>query len=104
MTSEAERLRTHPSVISFLVGSDENPGGSTEQDYVDALHAADWPTPIVSSAAKRSGGAAGPSGMKMNGPYEWIPPNYWYTKKAGGAFGFASEISAGPDIPTTDTL
>jgi exo-1,4-beta-D-glucosaminidase len=106
MASEAARLRTHASVISFLVGSDQNPGGSVEQDYVDALHAADWPTPIVSSAAKRgpSGGAAGPSGMKMNGPYEWIPPNYWYTKQAGGAYGFASEISAGPDIPTTDTL
>jgi exo-1,4-beta-D-glucosaminidase len=44
--------------------------------------------------------------MKMNGPYDWVPPNYWYDKNpdGGGAFGFNSETSAGPDIPTLDTL
>jgi exo-1,4-beta-D-glucosaminidase len=42
--------------------------------------------------------------MKMTGPYDWIPPNYWYAKREGGATGFNSETSAGPDIPTLDTL
>jgi len=40
----------------------------------------------------------------MTGPYDWIPPNYWYAKREGGATGFNSETSAGPDIPTLDTL
>jgi hypothetical protein len=44
--------------------------------------------------------------MKMNGPYDWVPPNYWYDKRSigGGAAGFASEVSAGSDVPTMDTL
>lgn len=42
--------------------------------------------------------------MKMTGPYDWVPPNYWYAKREGGATGFNSETSAGPDIPTLDTL
>ncbi|CAM5311075.1 Beta-mannosidase OS=Streptomyces antimycoticus OX=68175 GN=SSPO_014930 PE=3 SV=1 [Streptomyces antimycoticus] len=46
----------------------------------------------------------GKSGMKMTGPYDWVPPDYWYAKREGGATGFNSETSAGPDIPTLDTL
>ena len=45
--------------------------------------------------------------MKMNGPYDWVPPAYWYDKAhkdGGGAWLFNSETSAGPDIPTMDTL
>ena len=45
--------------------------------------------------------------MKMNGPYDWIPPYHWYDKAhgdSGGAWGFNSETSAGSDIPTMDTL
>src|SRR5690348_17693765 len=44
----------------------------------------------------------GPSGLKMNGPYDWVPPNYWLLDtKNGGAFGFATEISPGPDRKST---
>ncbi|MEV4320109.1 CBM35 domain-containing protein [Actinocrispum sp. NPDC049592] len=107
MTSEAERLRDHPSVISFLIGSDFAPTAKVETNYLDALHAADWPTPIVPAASAKSSPQLGQSGMKMNGPYDWIPPNYWYDsshKDAGGAERFNSETSAGPDVPTLDTL
>ena len=37
--------------------------------------------------------------MKMEGPYTWVPPAYWYADKLGGAFGFDSEVSAGASIP-----
>src|SRR6266508_3879931 len=104
MASEAARLRDHPSVISFLIGSDEAPTTQAEKNYVDALRGADWPNPIVSGAADVSAPITGRSGMKMPGPYDWVPPNYWYNKREGGAFGFNSEMSAGPDIPTMDTL
>ena len=107
MTSEAERLRDHPSVISFLIGSDFAPDSTIEKNYLDALNAADWGTPVVAAASAKSSPQLGASGMKMNGPYEWIPPNYWYDKAhsdGGGAWKFNSETSAGPDIPTMDTL
>jgi exo-1,4-beta-D-glucosaminidase len=107
MTAEAERLRNHPSVISFLIGSDFAPDATIEKNYLDALTAADWPVPVVPAASASSSPQLGDSGMKMNGPYDWIPPNYWYDKAhedGGGAWSFNSETSAGPDIPTMDTL
>ncbi|MFD5074753.1 sugar-binding domain-containing protein [Streptomyces sp. NPDC058371] len=104
MAAEAARLRDHPSVISFLIGSDFAPDATIEKNYLDALQAADWPTPVVAAASDKSSPVSGRSGMKMTGPYDWIPPNYWYAKREGGATGFNSETSGGPDIPTLDTL
>lgn len=104
MAAEAARLRDHPSVISFLIGSDFAPDAKIEKTYLDALKAADWNTPVVAAASDNSAPVSGSSGMKMTGPYDWIPPDYWYAKREGGATGFNSETSAGPDIPTLDTL
>ncbi|KUN89457.1 exo-beta-D-glucosaminidase [Streptomyces bungoensis] len=104
MAAEAARLRDHPSVISFLIGSDFAPDARIEKTYLDALRAADWPTPVVAAASDNSSPQMGRSGMKMTGPYDWVPPGYWYAKREGGATGFNSETSAGPDIPTLDTL
>lgn len=107
MTAEAERLRDHPSVLSFHIGSDFAPNARIEKGYLDALSAADWPAAVISAASAKASPKLGPSGMKMNGPYDYVPPNYWYDKAhkdAGGAWNFNSETSAGPDIPTMDTL
>jgi exo-1,4-beta-D-glucosaminidase len=104
MASEALLLRSHPSVIGFLIGSDNAPPPAIAKAYVDALHAADWPLPIVAAASDQATPETGPSGMKMDGPYAWIPPAYWYADKLGGAFGFNSEASAGASIPLLDDL
>ncbi|WP_053709409.1 glycoside hydrolase family 2 protein [Streptomyces sp. NRRL B-3648] len=104
MAAEAARLRGHPSVLSFLIGSDFAPDATIEKNYLDALRAADWPTPVVPSASDRPSPELGASGMKMTGPYDWVPPGYWYAKREGGATGFNSETSAGPSIPTLDSL
>ena len=104
MAEEARRLRDHPSVIAFLIGSDNAPPPPVAQAYVDALRAADWPDPVISAASDQATAVAGPSGMKMSGPYAWVPPDYWYARKLGGAFGFNSETSAGPDIPRLANL
>src|SRR2546430_625785 len=104
MAGEAARLRDHPSVISFLIGSDNAPSSTAGKNYVDALRGADWPNPIVSAAADASAPITGKSGMKMTGPYDWVPPNYWYNKREGGAFGFNSTAKAWPAVPTMDTL
>ena len=41
----------------------------------------------------------------MEGPYEWVPPNYWLEDTArGGAFGFATEICPGPAVPPIESL
>ncbi|GAA3290040.1 hypothetical protein GCM10020295_03360 [Streptomyces cinereospinus] len=104
MAAEAARLRDHPAVISFLIGSDAAPNAQIESGYLEALRGADWDLPVIPSAAGRPAPVTGASGMRMTGPYDWVPPGYWYDKREGGATGFNSETSAGPSIPTMDTL
>ena len=104
MASEARLLRNHPSVIAFLIGSDNAPPPSVANSYVSALNEAGWPDAIVSSASAQETAAAGPSGMKMSGPYAWVPPSYWYGDQRGAAFGFNSETGAGFDIPRLTSL
>ena len=103
-TTEGLRLRNHPSVLGFYIGSDTAPPAAQEKDYLDGLKVSDWQAPIISSAAKASSPQTGASGNKMDGPYWWIPPNYWYGSQLGGAFGFASEVGPGPTIPDVDAL
>jgi exo-1,4-beta-D-glucosaminidase len=102
--SEARLLRNHPSVIGFLIGSDNAPPPAISKIYVDTLHAEDWSLPIVAAASDQATVETGSSGMKMAGPYDWIPPAYWYGDKLGGAFGFDSEVSAGAVIPRLEDL
>ncbi|WP_440556306.1 glycosyl hydrolase 2 galactose-binding domain-containing protein [Streptomyces sp. SCPE 10] len=104
MAAEAARLRDHPSVLSFLIGSDFAPDARIERNYLDALRDADWNLPVIPAASDKSSPRLGRSGMKMTGPYDWVPPGYWYAKREGGATGFNSETSAGPSVPTLDTL
>jgi exo-1,4-beta-D-glucosaminidase len=104
MASEARLLRNHPSVIGFLIGSDNAPPPAISKIYVDTLHAEDWPLPIIAAAVSQATAETGPSGMKMDGPYSWVPPAYWYADQLGGAFGFDSEVSAGASIPLLEDL
>lgn len=104
MASAARMLRNHPSVIGFLIGSDNAPPAAISKMYVDTLQTEDWSLPIIAAASDQATAETGPSGMKMAGPYSWIPPAYWYADKLGGAFGFDSEVSAGASIPLLDDL
>ncbi|KAJ8076373.1 hypothetical protein PM082_000794 [Marasmius tenuissimus] len=107
MTHEARMMQNHPSILGFLVGSDFWPDDRATSIYVDALKAADWQAPIISSASKRGfPQLLGPGGMKMEGPYDWVPPNYWYTDdgKVGSAGGFGSELGSGVGTPEKSSL
>ncbi|GHH76804.1 beta-mannosidase [Streptomyces sulfonofaciens] len=106
MADEAVLLRNHPSVVAFLIGSDNAPPADIAGAYTDALEHAGWSVPIVSAASDQSTEPTGESGMKMNGPYAYVPPNYWYSTRddQGGAIGFDSETSAGEAIPRLPTL
>jgi exo-1,4-beta-D-glucosaminidase len=100
--SQVSRLRAHPSLLVWLNGSDEVPSPEVEADFLAVLKERDWPDPILSTAADRSSKISGPSGVKMTGPYDYVPPEYWYldTDRLGGAFGFNTETSPGPAVPT----
>ncbi|HLM82088.1 MAG TPA: hypothetical protein VK302_15905, partial [Terriglobales bacterium] len=89
----------------WLYGSDNPPPAKIETLYLQVLKDARWPNPTVSSASAKRTKPTGASGVKMSGPYDYEPPNYWLTdNKAGGAFGFNTETSPGPVIPTLPSL
>jgi exo-1,4-beta-D-glucosaminidase len=99
------RLRVHPSLLVWLNGSDNPPPDDVERMYLAALKDLDWPNPVLSSATARATTASGQTGVKMTGPYDWVPPSYWLTDTTrGGAFGFNTETSPGPAIPPIESL
>src|SRR6266852_872021 len=105
MADQARRLRNHASVFVWLYGSDGPPPADVEQMYLDVLKEAEWPNPALSSASDTPTKLTGNSGVKMTGPYEYVPPVYWLEDtKAGGAYGYNTETSPGPAIPTRESL
>ncbi len=109
-----QNLRNHPSVFSFQ-WSDNQPTAQQESVSITGFTQADFypQTPLISSAEYKSSTQLGASGEK-EGPYDWVPPDYWYntTKlgtdstvtNAGASWGYDSEESAGNTIPTIDSL
>ncbi len=105
LRSELRRLRNHPCMLAWWYGSDFPPPPHVEERYLAVLAEERWPNPAHSSAAAKPTPLTGPSGMKMAGPYDYVPPNYWLEDtERGGAFGFATEIGPGPAIPPLATL
>jgi exo-1,4-beta-D-glucosaminidase len=100
------RIRNHPSLLVWLNGSDNPPPAKVEQMYLDIERDAHWPNPTLSSATARETTVSGKSGVKMTGPYDYVSPSYWLTDpgKQGGAWGFNTETSPGPAIPSESSL
>jgi len=105
LRDQITRLRNHPSVFVWLNGSDNPPPPDVERVYLDIEKELQWPNPIVSSASEQKAAVSGESGVKMTGPYEYVPPVYWLAdKQAGGAYGYNTETSPGPAIPPIESL
>jgi exo-1,4-beta-D-glucosaminidase len=105
MADQARRLRNHASVFVWLYGSDGPPPADVEKMYLSVLAEAEWPNPSVSSASQAPTTVTGKSGVKMTGPYEYVPPVYWLADtQAGGAYGYNTETSPGPAIPTLESV
>jgi exo-1,4-beta-D-glucosaminidase len=116
LRSQISRLRSHPSLVMWLNGSDNPPPPDVEQMYLDIEKALLWPNPVVSSATAKPAGVTGASGVKMTGPYEYVAPSYWIEDSkfdvkrscnpggCGGAHGFNTETSPGPAVPPIESL
>lgn len=97
-------LRNHPSIVAWFVGSDRLPAPALEQHYEWACKKID-DRPIISSAKEMESDLTGTSGTKMEGPYEYVAPAYWYSSEApGGAFGFNTETGIGAQMPVKESL
>jgi exo-1,4-beta-D-glucosaminidase len=99
------RLRGRASLLLWLNGSDNPPPPRVERMYLAILRELEWVSPVLSSASERATEVSGPTGVKMRGPYDYEPPEYWrWDTSRGGAFGFATEITPGPAIPPVESL
>ena len=106
LRSQLLRLRSHASLLVWLNGSDGPPPADVEKAYLDVEAEMHWPNPVLSSASQASTTVSGKSGVKMTGPYDYVAPSYWLvdTYRHGGAYGFNTETSPGPAIPTLSSL
>ena len=111
------RLRSHPSMLMWLNGSDNPPPPDVEEMYVQIENELRWPNPTLSSATAKPSVVSQGSGVKMSGPYEYVAPSYWTTDPhlhsderpcneggCGGAYGFNSETSMGPAVPPIESV
>ena len=106
--------RRHPSVAIWTYGSDKLPRPSLEIMLNEIMEKADTTRPILSYCGgamlmgpddPRASTISGPTGVKMEGPYDWVPPVYWYIdRRYGGAFGFNTEVGPGPQIPPLSSI
>jgi exo-1,4-beta-D-glucosaminidase len=77
-----------------------------ERQYLQIEKEMQWPNPILSSASSFPSKVSGPSGVKMEGPYNWEPPIYWETDdRNGGAWNFSTEIGSTSDgVPPYESI
>jgi exo-1,4-beta-D-glucosaminidase len=117
LRAQMYRLRGHPSLLMWLNGSDNQPPPEQEQVYLGIEQELRWPNPILSSATAKLGTDGAENGVRMTGPYDYIPPSYWLADHeenetghkcdlggCGGAHGFNTETSPGPAIPPIESL
>jgi exo-1,4-beta-D-glucosaminidase len=115
LTDQLYRMRSHPSLVMWLNGSDGPPPPDVEQTYLDVEKRLRFPNPTVSSASGAPTTVSGESGVKMSGPYEYVAPSYWTEDalgtankcklgQCGGAHGFNTETSPGPAVPPIESI
>lgn len=105
LLDQIRRLRGHASLLAWLNGSDNPPPAEQEEKYISILQELHWPNPHISSAQSKATKVSGESGVKMLGPYEYVAPSYWLEAHSlGGAYGFNTETSPGPDPPPVESL
>lgn len=98
-------LRNHPSVFVWALGSDRLPRPELEKKYYTILNGIDPTRPTLAACGYLESEISGPTAVKMNGPYDYVTPNYWYEdKKRGGAFGFNTETGPGPQPPPLESI
>ena len=105
LRDQIRRLRGHPSALTWLNGSDNPPPADVEQMYLQIEQQEMWPNPTISSASAKPAQFSGASGVKMTGPYDWVPPGYWMQDSThGGAWAYNTETSPGAAVPPIESM
>lgn len=105
LRDQIRRLRGRPSALVWLNGSDGPPPANVERMYLAIEAQEAWPNPTISSASASPTEVTGASGVKMTGPYDWVPPSYWLQDSThGGAWAYNTETSPGAAVPPIESM
>jgi exo-1,4-beta-D-glucosaminidase len=105
--SQILMLRPHASVFAWANASDGRPPEQTCQEYNKILTELHWQNVVVntvSAFAKDSNGNRIWDGIRMEGPYCWRPPSYWFSGKYPATCGSTVEQGDNEQIPTLESL
>jgi len=98
-------LRNHPSLFLWVYGSDKLPRPELEKKYFEILKNDDPTRPFLGAAKGLNSTLSGATGVKMLGPYDYVPPIYWWQdKENGGAYGFDTEVGIGAQLPVSESI
>jgi exo-1,4-beta-D-glucosaminidase len=98
-------LRNHPSIFTWLAGSDCVPKPELEKKYFAIFKEYDSTRVYLASAKEWDISLAGPTVVKIRGPYAYEPPVYWFADTLfGGAFGFNTETGPGAQVPPEESI
>jgi exo-1,4-beta-D-glucosaminidase len=107
LRSQIQMLRPHASAFVWANGSDGLAPAPIRREYhqmISDLHWQNATVDTVSSFARDANGDRVWDGIRMEGPYCWRPPNYWFSGKYPATFGSAIEQGDNEHIPTLESL
>jgi exo-1,4-beta-D-glucosaminidase len=107
LRSQILMLRPHASVFIWSNASDGLPPEQICQDYNKTLTELHWQNVVVntvSAFAKDADGNRIWDGIRMEGPYCWRPPSYWFSGKYPATCGSTVEQGDNEQIPTLESL
>lgn len=103
----------HPSIFLWVYGSDKLPSPKFETHLNNYIRKYDNDRCILASCKSRwqendalqTSSISGSPGSKMLGPYDYVPPVYWYdNNRLGSAYGFNTETGPGAQVPPIESL
>ncbi len=107
LRSQILMLRSHASVFVWANASDGRPPEPIRQEYRQVISDLHWQNAVVdtvSAFAKDGQGNKLWDGIRMEGPYSWRPPNYWFSGKYPASMGSNVEQGDNEHIPTLESL
>ncbi len=105
LKSLLRRFRNHASFAAWLYGSDLIAPPEVEMMYLETLKRETPGLVPIASAGKYTSEISGKTGVKMTGPYSYVPPVYWYLEDMPGfAGGFNTETGPDAAIPPYESL
>ncbi|HZC24355.1 MAG TPA: glycoside hydrolase, partial [Candidatus Binatia bacterium] len=105
--AQIRMLRPHASAFLWANGSDGLAPTEVRSDYNRILADLHWPNAVVNTVSSFNKDASGNvvwDGIRMEGPYSWRPPSYWYDNRYRGSNGSCAEQGDNESIPPYESL